>query len=120
MDTNSPTFGVGVKVGVLGRLLPAIVTCCCGCGCGVIVFGMAIGFEGLEVEDESPSPSSCWDDTSSICIADDDIVELFGVDKDPQEGKLPVRVKGDWFESVAVAVDVAIIGIPIRACTTIG
>lgn len=79
---------------------------------------MAIGFEGLEDEDESPP--SCWDDMSSICMADDDIVELFGVDKDPQEGKLPVRVKGDWFESVAVAVDVAIIGIPIRACTTFG
>lgn len=80
---------------------------------------MAIGFEGLEDDDESP-PSSCcwWGDTSSICIADDDIVVVFGVDKDPQEGKLPVRVKGDWFESVVVAVDVAIIGIPIRACTS--
>ena len=73
---------------------------------------MAIGFEGLEDEDEDESPPSCWDDMSSICMADDDIVFVFGVDKDPQEGKLPVRVKGDWFESVAVAVavDVAIIG----------
>ena len=84
---------------------------------------MAIGFEGLEdEEDESPPSSCCCGDTSSICIADDDIVVFGVVDKDPQEGKLPVRVKGDWFESVAVAVavDVAIIGIPIRACTTIG